>query len=383
MTSSVRTLRQDFVDFMHMCKGWPKTQAFERWMREKGGIRNGIYSAMTRGLAVDPRFAVGLAEYFLARLKSGKITEEDSYFKQYLASLGILDPLELSASSIANKILAADDKDYIARGFAGIFDAFKGSRFVEATVQGCKNEKQIREAIHWLFVAVGRETAPRDATSIDDAVAIAEATMKTSMEEYEKRVLRWWNFDPWTVVLSRGKRGPTGMCIVLPLDEMAYESIRDGKTSIEKLQPADLVRPSRFLFIEALAQRPMELGGDGGNTTRNLLSTIFSQGAILSHLEGEKGKKPLHLLTRGGTPQSIKRAKSLGYKLTGNKMRDEGIDSMERVFQWPYSVDEMVFIGLRSVIGNFADRFLTPPDRAYRQRSRENGPATPDIEGLH
>jgi len=371
MPKGERTLRQCFLEFMDQRKAWPSAKGFEGWMRDKkDGIRNGVYSKMQNGLSVDVKYVVALVSFFHANTNAKLHEESAKAFFEYLKSIGIDNPSEMSPSQLTENLLEVDEDDYFQQGFLGILEAFRGSRFVEASVQGCK-EKDVLDVVRWLFITVGREVDPRQAPdSIDEAISIAQERMRISLDEYRAIALRWWSYDRWTVVRARGPNSAIGMSIVLPLTADAYQSVRKGELAIHSLEARHLQRPSRYLFIEAVAERPVDAGGVRSNMTRRLLAAIFSQASILSHREDSKTEQALHVLTRAGTPKSERRAKSLGYKKTGNRLLGESCEMLERIMAWPYSPDQLIVDGLSAAIGRNADRFLIPPDGPYSKKPR-------------
>ena len=375
MPRAERTLSEEFLDFMG--EHWPTPKSFQGWMRKHhDGIRNGIYSQMITGNAVKPTYVVRLVDFFFANAKAKLHAESAALFFEYLRSKGVGDPMSQSPAQLADKLLQVDEDDYLQKGISGILDAFRGSRFVEAYTQGCK-EKDIPEVIRWLFITVGRDADPRQAPdSIEAAINAAEERMQITMDQYTELALRWWAYDQWTVVRARGTSSAIGMTAILPLKSDTYQSLRRGELAVKDLNASHLQRPSRHLLIEAVSERPVDAGGNNGNVTRRLLASVFSQGSILSHCYGKEAKQPLHILTRAGTPKNGRRATSLSYKKTGNSFRGETCDMLERVFKWPFSPDELIFIGLSGAIGNYSDRFLIPPAGPY---SKKRTPPPPEL----
>jgi len=367
MAQSDRTLSSAFIDLMTTRDAWPLPKNFENWMREKsGGIRNGVYSRMMQGLSVDPKYVIGLASYLLAHAEKEPNSTTTRTFRDYMETVSSVEPNNMSSPNVAERLLENDDHDYFKRGFTGILDAFRGKKLIEIFVQGCTREKQVHEAVRWLYIWAASELhGRRSFTSLDEAIAFTESAIKISLDQFQKLATMWWQYDDWTVVLARGKRAPTGMSVVLPLRPAIYHAIRNGTFAVTDLQPADLCRPSRFLLIAAIAQRPVILGGDSGNTTKNVLGAHFSQVSILSQCQGEEANQPLHLLAPVGTPHNARRATAMGYKTTGTQARLQGLELFERVYEWPSSAEDMMTLGFSSMLGRYSDRFLQPPRKSY------------------
>jgi hypothetical protein len=366
MAATHRRLTKTFIELMDRLDAWPPAKRFEPWMRRNAeGIRNGVYSSMKKGLTFDPRYAVGLAEYLIRLSAAEPRNTSAKAFVEYMESVGGRNPTDKSPCNVAELLLEKDERDYFSRGHAGILDAFRGKKLIESYVQGATGEDQVRAAVQWLYVWAAQEQSQRPiAMLVESAVAATESAIRLPIGHFENQAVRWWCYDPWTVILARGKRSPTGMSIVLPLHQESYESIRRGERSLEDIQPADLLRPSRYLYLVAFAQRPEILGGDEGNTTRNVLAAFFSQASILSSRDGGRATDPLHLLAASGTPENAQRLETMRYKPTGTKTRRQGLPLYEHVYDWPMSLDDMLVIGLSTMIGGYADRFLQPPNHA-------------------
>lgn len=373
MASNDRPLRREFIERMERNDAWPLTKIFEAWMRSTtGGIRHGVYSNMMKGLPFDPKYAVALAAYLLhvsADDPGGKVA---TTFAEYMSEIGGARPIDQSPANVADQLLEKDDGDYFRRGPAGIIDAFRSKRIVETYVRGATCEEQVREAVQWLYVWAAEDTAPSRAHhSIDEAIAKTESMIRIPLALFEDLAVNWWRYDAWTVVLAQGKRAPTGMNVTLPLRKEVYLAVRNGERALDEILPSDLCRPSRYLYIVAIAQRPEILGGDEGNTTRNVLAALFSQVSILSRHNGPGEPDPLHVLAAAGTRQNAQRLEATRYKPTKAKTRCQGLPLYERVYDWPMALDDMVIMGFSSMIGAYADRFLQPPmNRKAKQESQ-------------
>lgn len=361
MPKTDRSLSSAFIEFMNLRAAWPAKKRFEGWMRDdsvdRGGIRNGIYAAMKEGKRVDVRHTLGLVQFLRQSLwKPGS-----EALAEFCRIHGIAD--DASDASVAEHLLAQDEEDYFEKGIHGLLDVIRGEKLIKKSVQGCQDERQVRDTIRWVYVTFARlleSDQPAASKDFDQAIALATAKLATTLEAYQENALRWWNFDRWTVVRIRGKRGPTGFSIVLPLSQQAYESVRRGERSIHEIDVSELRRPSRYVLIEAAAEIPPDMGGETGNPSRNALIAHFTQCAILTNCHGEEANVPRHALTYAATEQGTKRAHAFGYRPTGNRTPGSGAEVLEKVYQWN-SYEDLLVLTFLKAIGYYADRFLFPP----------------------
>lgn len=363
MSNSNRPLLPQFLEFMRSHKAWPPQIKVETWLQSiDEGMRHGVYSQMIRGVPVDPECVVKVVRYLLADTGTSVHSHAAATFKAYLKTRGIESTDGHSEWSLAERLLESPTIDHLERGFRGILDALRSRRIVDRFVQACANEQMVRDAVHWMYVWVGRHLehiAPP--STIAEAITAAEQHMQISMEAYQAKATAWWDFDRWTVILVRGKRTATGMNIVLPLRRHVYDSIRNGERKSYDVEPSDLQRPSRYILHEGTAERPPDLGGNDGNTTRGTLIGILSQDAVLSHDNHNFAKTPVHVLTFGGTEKNLRRAQSFGFKPTGATMPGTKIVMTEKILEWPFHRDDVLFAAGLTLLGMHADEMLAPP----------------------
>ncbi len=351
---------------------WPVFSETEQWIRENEcKIKNGVISKMKKGHAVDPKHARAFASYLIHLSRKQPHSLTCKTFKEFLRDAGSAASFEMSPAKIADRIMEKDDDAFIG-GFFGVLDTFLCERMVEFSVQGRLSQKQVTEAVRWLYLWVAEESAPdRTFSSLDTKINYGEKVTGLSPRKLTELTRMWLDFDEWTVVLARGKWAATGMTIVLPMREDSFRAVRSGELGLGDILPTDLCRPSRYLLIVAIAQRLPELGGDEGNTTKNLLRALITQVGILSHCDGEEAKKPLHLLATAGTPRNRQRIEGMGYRATETKLSDLRHDLFERVYKWPMPPKDLIVLGIATTIGRYADKYLLPPNRSYQISSHE------------
>lgn len=204
-----------------------------------------------------------------------------------------------------------------------------------------------------------RGSPPTDRRSFNDkreAIKYAQQVVGSPLDEFQALARSWRQYDEWTVVLAPGRYSPTGMSIVLPLRREAYQAVRAGELGFVDLGPTHLLRPSRYLLVVGLAERPVDMGGDDGNTTTNLLHAITSQVSILSYCHGQEQCEPLHFLAPAGTPRNKERLQAMKYQPLGTVLRWSRHPLYERIYRWPFSPDDFFVVGASNLLGRYAER---------------------------
>jgi hypothetical protein len=356
---------------MSLGKRWPSTAAFLNWVYEKGdGFRNGEYGKMQNGKSVSTRLVVRFVEFLAQRASEGRETEAVQAVLEFLQTIGINEFSQHSEPRIAKCLLAPDDDDYLGRDVDGLIDVIVARPKCERFVNACLKEADVKDAIRWMFVEVGRQINDgKQVLTCDQAIDAARHQMQIKLKDYQELAITWWKFDPWTVMLARGDRvSKTGMSIVLPLRHAAYDTLRDGSKWGYSLTPADLERPSRTLWLEGAASRPKDLGGEEGNTTRHTQLAVVCQMGILSYCLDHRREIPRRALTFGGTPHTERNLRNARFKRTGTRMGDSDIHMFERVMTG--SGRDTLWGWVFDGIGAQSDRWLTPPGNMGPKKRR-------------
>jgi len=374
MDRNDRPLKSNFLDAMHLCDAWVKVTTYEKWLRANAPkpfntIKAGIYGDMRGGYAIQPKYAVGLAAYLLDRIAARDREGNPMYphvcdaLNQFLHPSTIDDVLRLSPTTLGKLLLAEEESDYVAREAEGFMTLVATTRKLPSLLQGCSTADEVAEAVRWIFAFCGRSLRS-DLRFIDEqvAVAMAEKEFHVSMAEYQARAIGWWEKCKWTVVLGRGQLGPTGVSIILPVQQHAYEDMRAGNREGYCVSSDEIINPSRYLVLQGTAERAPGACGEKGNYSKHTLPAIINQVAILSYVRGEESGKPMQVLSFAATPRSRYRLEKAGYKPLGTQMPESDIALYEKQLLRGSLFSTDVFLGpyLRG-LGERADEFPAPP----------------------
>jgi len=359
-----RILRADFVQFMQRREALPTAQRIEEWLKQHAECKTGQISKLFKCEPLDRRYAVRFVFYVTSHARKG--TEQRCFkaFCEYLQQFGIDNPLAHSDDNIADILLEPDPNNYFISPTEKFLSSLKLWRIAEKYIIECRKDSQVKHAVDWLFIDAGRQIAANESLSRNDAIHIAEKAVGLSIQEYRERALAWSRFDSLTVIQARGKGHPTGMCIVLPLQEAVYEEIKAGKRVTHDVLPTELKRPSRFILTEACFVRPVDQGGLDGSPTKYVLKAVASQIAILSHSYRPELKLPIHMLSFGGTPDTERLLRSDRYKPTRTRMPKTNWPLFEGILPWSslHPTDYLFRMALLWIGADYDKRLELPPD---------------------
>ena len=355
----------DFATFMTNECAWPDVKRFALHLRSQNlGYRNDAYHRIRHG-------GVGLRHYFVGFVDLVLNTDEESGLKRsresivtFLQKRNIQLQHPLTTEFILGVVCEAANgvsgfrvgaKDWLSTGLTGLQELFNTKRAAERHIQRCRDDKMIREAARWLFMEAGQIGGSH---RLAEAAAIAahEADFKLPLEEYTQFASACLKRHPWTVVLARGERKPTGLSIMLPLSAKTYNAIRDGSVASFRTDPADFVIPSRHIVYEVVIERPLDMGGEAiDGATRSLLWCVLTQFAVLSRVSVRRDSKPIRLLSFAGAPASKQRLERHGFSPVGRNLHRTNVPLYERTIV-PMSVGyDFLFTAITNLLGKAID----------------------------
>jgi hypothetical protein len=342
MAQKYRAFTEQFARHLNQ-HGWPLGKNVQTWFREQSnGIKTEKYTQLKRGQVVAERFSSLLVQMLQRDVQGGVSDNYSKAFVSYLKDHGIdaaTAPMEQIIDCVCGPFADRPTEggaiaDFLQRGVDAVSDLFRAKQRLERHIQACASENQVREAVRWIFVAVARCMAKNgERLTIDEAIRAAAEIMHIEAEDYQRSAVEWWKFNPWTVLLTRGAKRPTGVAIVLPLAANGYEEIIGGRQMPQHTTPSQLCVPTSTLYFEAIAERPAEMGaepGDETRVTRRLFAAVLAQSSVLSRSLVSPKSGNIKFVSFAGTPTNVKRLKSYGFRQTGKYMQHVGAEFLER-----------------------------------------------------
>lgn len=366
MSSEYRVFRPEFREHMTLADAWPKPAALRAWLQARGvrGIRNGICRGMEDGKAQPERYLAKLIDYLrqTREIKRDPDKLQETLYA-FLRKSGAADPAALQLPEIMELVsepAAPSFTDAFMEGIGVIKAAFDRVRSPTSCVEFCQSPDDVREAIRWMFVELGRLMS-RERLNIAQSIVRGEARIGTSLSDYQNRAIEWWRAEPWTVVFTRGYRRPAGMSIALPLTVDAYESVLRGEKRTYWCTPADFCRPSSCIVVEGMTMRPPEEGLEGDAKNLRLLIAMLCQQAHLSDMPGLGREFPLRLLTFAAAPRQRQRAIKFDYQPTGKFMHGTDAEFLERrLLTKKRGVREWALWGIWTGVQDSTAKMVTP-----------------------
>jgi hypothetical protein len=359
---TLRKLNSSFVKHQHLLTSWPRGGSTATWLREVAEIpvSSGVYTAMKKGQPVPEKFLLG----WCRMLKEKPGLEMESIRRSVGRYLGVSDWTSVSIDDLVNQLVSPPldlkryfglRKDFMAAG--GVFDRiFRSRSNVARAARLCQTPEHIEQMISWMYITAGREIGDEN-ISPDEAIAISNKRIKLSVNEFASRTLQWQRYDPWTIVVAKEDDASIAMCLILPVSQETYHSVRQGELCPEEISTDQLQAPTNHVIVEGIAIRPNEDGMPRMNPTLAIMRLGISQvGAFVF----PRGYKPgtIRILTFGGTPRSEVRLKAQGYKPVHKSTAKTKAPMFEQVLPRSFRYDKVF---PRTVLWMTGRRISSPP----------------------
>lgn len=330
-----RSLRADFVQHFQTLGAWPTRDALQTGLRSVAahGTRNEDYSKLRRGEAVAPRLVNAFVLYCRER-RGVRHSPAGQALESYLSARDIDPAGDVKIPQIVDVVsipVAGTVKDAYLNGLRVFLELFYQIRHPERWARPCADEIEVKRAVHWMFIEVGRMISAQK-LPFSEAVRIGESYVGVSLKDYQERAVAWWQRVPWSVVLGLNSAEKiVGMSIALPLKENAYATVRAGERLTYDCRPDDLQFPSANLLIEGFTMRPRRDPNVQPPATMPVLVASLCQQAYLTRVPNVGFGVPIRLLAFAATATNHKRAAQFGFTETGTQMHGRDIKMLERV----------------------------------------------------
>lgn len=334
-------------------------------------MKNESYGWLKDGKCVPEKYSLGFIRMLLDPAEQKKVAQQSGShcwmtLYSFLHDRGIDNPGSEHLSAIAELVCGpvvsrprAERVDHLCDLITMLGAFLKQGIQLGTAVRRVADEAALREAVRWLFIDFGRQTSRRPGLPWVDAIRVAQDRQQIALEEYQRRAIDWWQFNPWTVVFTRCQDVPASMSIVLPVKLRTYNSILEGRRNTYECTAAELEPLSSLIVIEALAPRPAEQAINGENPTLSMFLTLTAQVGALSRCDRLGKDDALKLLSFAAMPLTRKRLISQGFVPTGVEMANSNMELLERVLRVSSRrPHDFIF---QAVLNQFSKAFDSPP----------------------
>ncbi len=145
----------------------------------------------------------------------------------------------------------------------------------------------------------------------------ADRILNEHYDSYEQRYLSIWKQNPGTFVFSVSQRERTGMSVILPVTDSAYERLRTGEISFMDISASDILGTSQNLVVDSAVEFSNCTALPWYRITESLSFAVFSQ---MTMLASNPGARDFRMLSFGASPANIERLKSTGFVFNGRTM---------------------------------------------------------------
>ncbi|QDT53861.1 hypothetical protein Pan44_18870 [Caulifigura coniformis] len=354
-----RRLDPEFLKCLSEHDAIPKSTAVESWLREHESVKTGQIGKLLKGAAVSPVYAQKLVSYVLNNASTKNVRRTFEALQAFLSSKSSRNVSELGPAAIASMLLLEDEKDHLSNAMVGFLTLWDTEALVEGVVAGCP-DYMLPDVVQWLFASCGRSAAEQS-LELAKAERVGAAVIRRSQESYGRIIRNRLTFDPWSIALSCYRGHAVGAHIVLPLKESVYTSIRRGDVWPLDLGAEAIERPSNYILLEAVADRPPELDGPDENISRRILMSVMVQIAACTYRPGYV-LPPIHCLSFGATPVSERRLISDGYKRVGTCLPGSNIPLYEMIVDLSRSLSLKAYVrSVLHVVGMATRDMIVPP----------------------
>lgn len=330
MADMKRALSDEFCRQLHSTGTWPTDDEFKAAARaHHRACSNGTLGELKRGNPVDEKYCRTLI-WMMNYPAQTRLRDAIADFVRGRASIEI-DTVSIEQILEVTCRPAGEERDWIAASFADIVGALSSRPSIPLGGRPCKDPREVFDAVRWLYVDAGRLRTKDRLINPEAAIAVAEQLGQVPLDEFQRRMLSWWQKDRHVVMVARGDKRPIAMTAMLPLREDVWHDIRSGNRHPFTIVPSDIQTPSPFLFLVATAERTVDLNGEPKGYTYPLLITLLRQTSCLSDL-GYPPRADLCLLGYAGTELARTRLTKRQFTPTGTTLPRIGADLYEKYF---------------------------------------------------
>ena len=147
----------------------------------------------------------------------------------------------------------------------------------------------------------------------------ANEQLNHDYQRYEERYLAIWKAHPKTILFSMVEQERSGVCVVLPLTQKAYASIREGESSFMDITVADVLPESQYLILDSAVEIPCVANPHWLQVTNSLSFSLFY---LIASLSKNPVAANFRMLGFGASPINLERLGGIGFSPCNVEMPD-------------------------------------------------------------
>ena len=192
---------------------------------------------------------------------------------------------------------------------------------------------------------------------------IADEELNRRGDQYCQRYEAIWEANPNTLLFSTTGSERSGLCVILPVTDAAYERLLRGEVSFMDIEAADIEYESQNLILDSAVELPCKKTKKWHRITDSLSFTMFYQMALLAK---DPSADDFRMIGFGASPINLKRLQDMGFAERAARMPNYGFSICEF---GSANIEDDVDAYLRSsTTGHYAGLF-----KRFQIKKRSNG----------
>lgn len=229
----------------------------------------------------------------------------------------------------------------------------------------CADDEDVEMAANAIRIDVGVKQSRRRGLTDDQALAIAEQVMGVTLDEFAATLIAWKQRHPRTLLFAVAKekvgKGQfkfrrVGVSCSLGLSQGAFEQFRLGQYEPLEISTEDIVVPSRWLHLSALAEARNDFKSRVGRGQALVRTCLWQAASLLEPVKSEH--TPPELLVFAGTDENGRRSSVYSFVPTGHHTPRTKHEIMELRYKPPRPTPFVMFSPyqmIRAVLGMYQE----------------------------
>jgi transcriptional regulator with XRE-family HTH domain len=174
----------------------------------------------------------------------------------------------------------------------------------------CESESDAEQVIRKMRRSWTTHLGRSQCGSQDDRYAAADRDLDQLLEDWDRRYINLWKQNKRTLYCSTVNKKRTGVSVVLPVSDRAYERLLAGDVTFMDIRACDIQDDSQNLILDSAVEFPSVPRCPWYKVTESLGFGAFTQVAMLAQ---DPAASDFRMLSFGASPSNIERLKRIGF----------------------------------------------------------------------